>query len=113
MLVKQDDFKKEMFNHISDIRRSANLVQYLGISITQIIFASGLEILYLVILYPVEQIPDQGNAQRNKPFRLKREPHWIKTLGTQLPHGIDHEISRKRDILSSYCHSIITLGKLL
>ena len=50
-----------------------------------------------MILYPIEQIPDQGNAQRNKSLRLKRELHWIKTLGTQFPHGMNHKVVRKRD----------------
>ena len=45
---------------------------------------------YNMILYPIEQIPDQGNAQRNKSLRLKRELVWIKTLGTQFPHGMNH-----------------------
>ena len=51
-----------------------------------------------MILYPIEQIPDQGNAQRNKSLGLKRELHWIKTLGTQFPHGMNHEIVRNHDI---------------
>ena len=55
-----------------------------------------------MILYPIEQIPDQGNAQRNKSLRLKRELHWIKTLGTQFPHGMNHKIVRKRDIFTTF-----------
>ena len=55
-----------------------------------------------MILYPIEQIPDQGNAQRNKSLRLKRELHWIKTLGTQFPHGMNHKIVRKRDIFITF-----------
>ena len=51
-----------------------------------------------LLLYPVEHIPDQGNAQRTKYLRLKRELHWIKTLGTQFPHGMNHKITRKGDI---------------
>ena len=39
----------------------------------------------------IEQIPDQGNAQRTKPLRLKRELHLIKTLGTQF-HNADRPI---------------------
>ena len=57
---------------------------------------------YNMILYPIEQIPDQGNAQRNKSLRLKRELHWIKTLGTQFPHGMNHKIVRKRDIFITF-----------
>ena len=52
-----------------------------------------------MILYPIEQIPDQGNAQRNKSHRLKRELQWIKTLGTKFPYGMIDKIVRKRDIL--------------
>ena len=47
---------------------------------------------------PIEQIPDKGNAQRTKSVRLKIEFHWIKTLGTQIPHGMNHKIMSKRDI---------------
>ena len=39
----------------------------------------------------------QGNAERNKWLRLKRELYWIKTLGTLFPHGINHKILRKLD----------------
>ena len=45
-----------------------------------------------MILYPIEPIPDQCNAQRSKSHRLKRELYWIKTLGTQFPHGMKHKI---------------------
>ena len=55
-----------------------------------------------MILYPIEQIPDQGNAQRNKSHRLKRELCWIKTLSTQFPHGMNHKIARKRDIFITF-----------
>ena len=57
---------------------------------------------YNMILYPIEQIPDQGNAQRNKSLRLKRELHWIKTLGTQFPRGMNHKIVRNRDIFITF-----------
>ena len=53
-------------------------------------------------LYPIEQIPDQGNAQRTKSLRLKRELHWIKTLGTQIPPRMNHKITRKRDIFVTF-----------
>ena len=73
------------------------MVQYLGIPIMlsdNICFGAE----YNMISYSIQQIPDQGNAQRNKSLRLKRELHWIKTLGTQFPHGINHKIMRKRDM---------------
>ena len=54
-----------------------------------------------MVLYPIEQIPYQGNAQ-NKSLRLKRELHWIKTLGTQFPLGMNHKIVRKRDIFTQF-----------
>ena len=60
---------------------------------------------YDMILYPIEQIPDQGNAQRNKSLRLKRELQWIKTLDTQFPHGMNHKIVRKRDIFITFSFS--------
>ena len=47
-----------------------------------------------MFLYPIEQIPVQGYAQRNKSLRLKRELHWIKTLSTQFPYGMNHKIVR-------------------
>ena len=49
------------------------------------------------MILPIEQILNQGNAERNKWLRLKRELHWIKTLSTQFPNGINHKILRKRD----------------
>ena len=55
-----------------------------------------------MILYPIEQIPDQSNTQRNKSLRLKRELHWIKTLDTQFPHGMNHKIVRKRDMFITF-----------
>ena len=55
-----------------------------------------------MILYPIEQIPDQDNAQKNKSLRLKRELHWIKTLGTQFPHGMNYKIVRKHDIFITF-----------
>ena len=39
-----------------------------------------------------------ADEQRNKSLRFKRELHWIKTLGTQFPHGMNQKIMRKRDI---------------
>ena len=58
-----------------------------------------------MFLYPIEQISDQGNAQRIKSLRLKRELHWIKTLGTQFPHGMNHKITRKCDIFITFPYS--------
>ena len=55
-----------------------------------------------IISYPVEQIPDQGNAQRNKSLRVKRELYWIKTLGIQFPHEMIHNIVRKHDIFFTF-----------
>ena len=64
-----------------------------------------------MFLYQIEQIPDQGNAQRTKSLRLKRELHPIKTLGTQFPHGLNHKITRKRDIFVTSPHSSNDAGK--
>ena len=55
-----------------------------------------------MILYPIEQIPDQGNAQRNKSLGLKREIYLIKTLGAQFPHGMNNKIVRKRDTFITF-----------
>ena len=64
-------FKGKVFNHISDIHRNKN-DQYLGISIMQTPCFGAEENM---ILYPIEHILDQGNAQRNNSLRLKRELH--------------------------------------
>ena len=58
-----------------------------------------------MFLYPTEQIPDQGNALRNKSLRRKRELPWIKTLGIQLPHDMNHKITRKRNIFTTFAYS--------
>ena len=55
-----------------------------------------------MILYPTEQIPDQGNAQINKSLRLKRKLHCIKTPATQFPHGMNHKLVRKRDVFITF-----------
>ena len=88
-----------MFNHISDIRRDKNdpVSRHLN-NADNIWFGAE----YNMILYPIEQIPDQGNAQRNKSLRLRRELHWIKTLGTQFPHGMNNKIMRKSDIFFTF-----------
>ena len=79
--------KERMFNHISDIRRNKNgpVSRHFN-NADNICFGAE----FNMILYPREQIPDQGNAQRNKSLRLKRELHWIKTLGAQFPHGMNN-----------------------
>ena len=91
--------KDRMFNHISDIRRNKNgpVSRHFN-NADNICFGAE----YNMILYPIEQIPDQGNAQKNKSLRLKRELHWIKTLWTQFPHGMNHKIVRKRDIFITF-----------
>ena len=61
------------------------MVQYPGILV--MLTAESL------ILYPIEQIADQGNARRTKSIRFKRELHWIKTLGTRSSRGMNHEIT--------------------
>ena len=58
-----------------------------------------------MFLCPIEQIPDQGNAQRTKSLRLKKELHWIKILDTQFPHGMDHKILRKRNMFITFPNS--------
>ena len=55
-----------------------------------------------MILYSIKQIPDQSNAQRNKQVRLERELHWIKTLGTQFLHGMNHKILSKHDVVITF-----------
>ena len=91
--------KDIMFNHISDIHRNKNgLVSRHFNNADNICFGAEEN----MILYPVEQIPDQGNAQRSKSRRLKRELHWIETLGTQFPHGINHKLVRKRYIFTTF-----------
>ena len=91
--------KDRMFNHISDIRRNKNgpVSRHFN-NADNICFGAE----YNMILYPIKQIPDQCNAQRNKSLRLKRELHWIKTLGTQFPHGMNHKIVRKSDIFITF-----------
>ena len=97
-------FKDRMFNHISDIRRNKNgPVSRHFYNADNICFGAE----YDMNLYPIEQIPDQGNAQRNKSLRTKRELHWIKTLGTQFPHGMNHKIVRKRDVFITFPFSNI------
>ena len=91
--------KDRTFNHISDIRRNkTGPVSRHFNNADSICFGAE----YNMILYPIEQIPDQGNAQKNKSLRLKRELHWSKTLGTQFPHGMNHKIVRKRDIFITF-----------
>ena len=87
--------KDRMFNHISDICRNENGPVSRHFNNADNICFGAKDNL---ILYPVEQIPDQGNAKRNKSLRLKRELHCIKTLDTQFPCGMNHEIVRKHDI---------------
>ena len=91
--------KDRMFNHISDIRRNKNgpVSRHFN-NADNICFGAE----YNMILYHIEQITDQGNEQKNKSLRLKRELHWIKTFGTQFPHGMNHKIVRKRDIFITF-----------
>ena len=56
-------------------------------------------------IYPIKQIPGQGNAQRTKSLRLQRELQWITTLVTQFPHGISHKITRKHDVFITFPYS--------
>ena len=93
--------KDKVFNHLSDINRDKN-VQYPGILIMLTIFVLGQK-----RIYPIKQIPGQGNAQRTKSLRLQRELQWITTLGTQFPHGISHKITRKRDVFITFPYSQI------
>ena len=55
-----------------------------------------------MILYSIKQIPDQSNAQKNKQVRLEGELHWIKTLGTQFLHGMNHKILSKHDVVITF-----------
>ena len=59
--------KDRMFNHISDIRRNKNgpVSRHFN-NADNICFGAE----YNMILYLIEQIPDQGNAQKNKSLRL-------------------------------------------
>ena len=68
-----------MFNHILNIHRNKNgtLSQHFN-NADDICFGA----VENVILYPMKQIPDQDNAQRNKSLRHKRKPRSIKKLGT-------------------------------
>ena len=86
-------FKGEMFNHISDIRRKKNgpVSRHINNNADRLLVSRAEE---NIILYPIEQILDQGKADRNKSLRLKRELHWIKTFGTQFPHGMNLKIMR-------------------
>ena len=63
-----------------------------------------LQIFAASAFYLIEQITDQGNAQRPKSLRLKRELHWLKTLGTQFPNDMNHK-TRENVIYSSYFHT--------
>ena len=91
-----------VFNHISDIRRYKNgpVSRHFN-NADNICFGAE----YIINYISIEQIPDQGNAQRNKSLRLKRELYWIKPLGTQFPHGMNHKIMRKRDIFITFSFS--------
>ena len=64
--------KDRMFNHLSDICKNKNgpISRHFN-NANNICFGAEED----MILYPLEEIPDQGNAQRNKSLRLKRELH--------------------------------------
>ena len=91
-----------MLNHISDIKRNKDgpVSRHFN-DADNVCFVAEKN----MFLYPIEQIPDQGNAQRTKSLSLKRELHWIKTLGIQFPHGMNHKITRKRDIFITFPYS--------
>ena len=72
MWVKQVLFLKVKWSITYQIFVERKMVQYLGISTimqTADCLFSGAE--ENIILYPIEQIVDQGKADRNKSLRLK------------------------------------------
>ena len=95
--------KDMMFNHISDINTNKDGPVSRHFNNADNICFGAEENMFL---YLIEQMSDQGNAQRTKSHRLKRELHWIKTLGTQFPHGMNHKITRQRDIFITFPYSI-------
>ena len=88
-----------MFNHISDNRKTNESPAPRHINDADNICFGAEENM---ILYHTEYIPDQGNGQRNKSFRLKTELYGIKMLGTQFPHGMNDRIIRKREIFITF-----------
>ena len=72
MWVKQVIFFKVKWSITYQIFVERKMVQYLGgstIMQTDSLFSGAEE---NIILYPIEQIVDQGKADRNKSLRLKR-----------------------------------------
>ena len=71
--------KDRMFSHISDIHRNKN-----GPVSRHDNICFGTE--DNIILYPIEQIPDQGNAQRNKSLKLSKSPRaFIRSCNICIP----------------------------
>ena len=65
--------KDKMFNHTADIRKNKNgaVPRHFNNADNS---CFGVE--QNIILYPIEQIPDQGNSKKNTSRRLKRELYW-------------------------------------
>ena len=72
--------KDRMFNCISDIRENKGRPVSTHFNNADNIYFGEEENM---ILYSVEQIPDQDNAQRNESLICTRELHWIKPWSTQ------------------------------
>ena len=91
--------KDRMFNHLSNISRNKDGPVSRHFNNADNICFGAEENRFF---YPIEQIPDQGNAQRIKSLWLKRELHWIKTFGTQFPHVVNHKIMTKCDTFVTF-----------
>ena len=93
-----------MFSHISDIRRNKDGPVSRHFNNADSLFGGWRKHDFM----PHRTNFDQGTAQRTKYFRLRTELYWIKILGTQFPHGINHKILRKHVIITfSFSSNVI------
>ena len=54
-----------------------------------------------MLIYPIEEIQDQGSKAKNKSLRLRREAHWIRELNTMFPNGMNRKLINIHDICFS------------
>ena len=51
-----------------------------------------------MVIYPIEQILEQGSDEKNKKKRLQIEAKWIKALDTMYPTGMNLKLVEKKSI---------------
>ena len=94
-------FKTRMQRHISDIRTYKNTSVARHFNDFCVRNSTEADLL----IYPIEQIPDQGSPYKNDKKLLMRENYWIKELNTLEPNGLNKKTACKRNINVSMTYS--------